>query len=608
MVKKTKNKKSLSRFLSNIGFMFARSWELARITYFFTVIRSILGTIQPFALLIMPKYILDELAGERRMDVTLRYVAMYSVVVVFFNITNLVINRFATIRTVRVGHNVDMDINKKWLYMDYSNFENSQVRELAGRSEGQVDPSSFISGTVLGFFTTLFQLAGYTYIIASLHPIMIGFLLIVIALNTVIGKRMNKIDYEYQPIITRFSRRYDYIFSIMVNFYAAKEVRINGASLWLRKKYDEETAAYMENTKKQQKKELVCDTLAQIINLFQTVVIYGYCAYLAISGDITVGSFTVFLGAVTAFAGSFQNFIGRFTGITLLSKYVDDYREFLRFAGHEGTEKEVVSGEKPTGGKYDIEFVNVSFKYPNTDRYVLKNVNIKIKSGEKLSIVGYNGAGKSTFIKLICRLYEPTDGQIFVGGVDISTISLADYREILSVVFQDYQLFAMTIRENIVLNREYDKARLDDAIEKSGLGDRIAILEEGIDTDLGRIFDSDGTEFSGGEGQKLACARAYYKDAPIVILDEPTASLDPIAETRLYERFQSIIGNKTSIYISHRLASVKFCDSIACFADGELVERGTHHELMEKSGVYAEMFTKQAHYYVSDDSNGEATA
>lgn len=608
MNKETQNKRSIKRFLSNMGFMFRRSWQFARPTYFFAIIRSILGTVQPFVMLIIPKYILDELVGERRIDVTLLYVGLYAAVVIFFNISNLILNRFSTIRIVKVKHQVDMYEKKKWLYMDYGNFENGQVRELAGRCVSSVDPHSFAEGTVLGFFTNLFQLAGYTYIIASLHPVMIAFLLIVIGLNTLIGKKMSKIGYEYQPIITRFSRRYSYIFNTMVDFSVGKEVRINGASSWLRKKYDDETAEYMVNTKKQQRKELVFETMLQIISLVQTVVIYGYCAYLAIAGDITVGSFTVFLGAVTAFAGSFQGFIGRFTGIALLSKYVSDYKEFLKLAEHEGAEKEVVSGAEPTSGKYDIEFVNVSFKYPNTDRYVLRNVNIKIKSGERLSIVGYNGAGKSTFIKLICRLYEPTEGQILVGGVDISTISLHDYREMLSVVFQDYQLFAMTIRDNVVLNREYDKDRLDDAIEKSGLSERIALLDEGTETDLWRVFDSDGTEFSGGEGQKLACARAYYKDAPIVILDEPTASLDPIAETRLYERFQSIIGDKTSLYISHRLASVKFCDSIACFADGELVERGTHHELMEKGGVYAEMFMKQAHYYVSDDPNGEVTA
>lgn len=598
-------KAKFKHFMSNMGFMFRRSWELARSTYFFIVSRAVLGTIQPFALLIVPKYILDELAGERRMDVTLRFVALYAGVIVFFNVANFLLNRFSAVETIKTGHRVGIYDSKKWLYMDYGNFENGQTRELAGRCIGQVEPRNFIGSTVLGFIQNAIQLAGYTYIIMSLHPLVIAFILAVIGLNTLIGKKLNKIGYEYQPIITRLSRRYSYIFNNMISFDVGKEVRINGASSWLRKKYDAETDEYLREFKKNQDKTFGYSVPTMVIDLVQTVVIYGYCAYLAIHGDITVGSFTVFLGAVTAFSGSFSGFIGRFPGLALLSKYVDDYKEFLRLAEHEGKEREVIEGENPTGGRYDIEFVDVSFKYPNTDRFVLRHVNIKIKSGERLSVVGYNGAGKSTFIKLICRLYEPTEGKILVGGVDISTIKPDDYRELLSVVFQDYELFYMTIRENVVLNREYDKDRLNDALEKSGVGERVSMLEDGADTELYRAFDYDGTEFSGGEGQKLACARAYYKDAPIVILDEPTASLDPLAETRLYERFNSIIGEKTSIYISHRLASVKFCDSIACFADGELVERGTHRELMEKHGVYADMFSKQAHYYVSDDPDGQ---
>ena len=598
-------KAKFRHFITNMAFMFRRSWELARSTYFFIVSRAVLGTIQPFALLIVPKYILDELAGQKRVDVTLRYIGLYAAVIIFFNIANLLINRFGIVQNIKTAHRVGMYNTKKWLYMDFGNFMNGQVRELAVRSIGQVDPQAFADGTVLGFFTNLFQLAGYTYIIASLHPIMIVFILIVIALNTLIGKKLNKIGYDYQPILSRFSHRYNYIFNKMVDFSVGKEVRINGASSWLKKKYDEETAEYLVKYKENQRKQSGLNILTMVIDLVQTVVIYGYCAYLAISGDITVGSFTVFLGAVTAFTGSFQGFIGRFTGIALLSKYVDDYKEFLKLSEHEGAEKEVISGAEPTGGKYDIEFVNVSFKYPNTDRYVLRNVNIKIKEGERLSIVGYNGAGKSTFIKLICRLYEPTEGKILMGGVDISTIKQSDYREMLSVVFQDYYIFTMTIRENVVMSREFDKARVVDALEKSGLGERVAMLEKGIESELWRAFDNEGVEFSGGEKQKLACARAYYKDAPVVILDEPTASLDPIAETSLYERFNSIIGDKTSIYISHRLASVKFCDSIAVFKDGELVERGTHRELMDKDGVYADMFKKQAHYYVANDPNGE---
>lgn len=604
---KSKNKLPLI-FFSNIRFMFHRSWELARGTWLFSLLSFALNTVQPFAVLIMPKYILDELAGERRMDITLRYVALYAGVIIFFNLVNTALSNFTVAQAIKTSHHISMETQRKWLDMDYGNLESGQVRQLAGRCFGQVDPQGFFGSTVLGFIQNAIQLAGYTYIIASLHPIMIAFILAVIGVNTLVGKKMSKIGYEFESILSRLSQRYSYICNNMVNFSVAKEVRINGASTWLRKKYRDETNEFIRKKRHQQNMTLPWQFVTMTVDLVQTVVIYGYCANLAINGDITIGSFTVFLGAVTAFTGSFSGFIGRFPGLALLSKYVGDYREFERLAAHAGAEREVISGENPTDGRYDIEFVDVSFKYPNTDRYVLRHINIKIRAGERLSVVGYNGAGKSTFIKLICRLYEPTEGQILVGGIDIATINQHDYREMLSVVFQDYTLFAITIRDNVVLNREPDDERLDRAIENSGLRERIAMLENGVDTLLFRAFEYEGVNFSGGEMQKLACARAYYKDAPIVILDEPTASLDPIAETTLYERFQSIIGNKTSIYISHRLASAKFCDSIACFADGELIERGTHSELMEKDGVYAEMFRKQAHYYISDDPKEEVAA
>ena len=551
-------------------------------------------------MLIIPKYIIDELAGKRRVDVALYYVGIYAGVVIFYNIATLLINRFNAVLAIKTGHLVDMEICKKWLYMDYGNLENGHTKDLARRCISQVDPQSFFGTTILGLVQNAIQLVGYTYIIISIHPVITLFILIVVGFNALIGRNLNKINYEYNEISAPLSRRCNYIFSNMVSFEVAKEVRINGASSWLGNKYDAETQVYLKEFIKKQRRTFCLSLSLMVIEFVQTIVIYGYCAYLAINGDITVGSFTVFLGAVTAFSGSFSGFIRSISGFVLLSKHVDDFKEFLRLAKHEGEEKETIESDYFVDRKFDIEFVNVSFRYPNTDRYVLKNVNIKIKAGERLSVVGYNGSGKSTFIKLLCRLYDPTEGKILVGGVDISSIKPHDYRELLSVVFQDYELFSMTIRDNVILNREIDDNRLHVALEMSDIGERIAMLADGVDTELFRAFDYDGSEFSGGEGQKLACARAYYKDAPIVILDEPTASLDPLSEVRLYERFNSIIQDKTSIYISHRLASVKFCDTIACFVDGELVERGTHRELIDKNGVYADMFFKQRHYYVTD--------
>ena len=561
---------------------------------------------QPFVLLIIPKYILDELASERRVDVTLRYIAYYAAAVVGFNLISLIISRFGSDQSMKIDHRVAMDQHTKWLHMDYDKFENGRVRDLEARSVSAAEPRNFAEDKVLGFISNLIRLGGYTYIIMSLHPIMILFILTVIAANTLIARRSAKLGYEYTTAMTRLSRRFNYIFRTMVDFKVGKDVRINGADSWLKSKFEKESEEYIRDHRAQQRKLLGINTLSDIIGLIQTVVMYGYCGYLAISGGITVGSFTVFLGALTAFTGTFNEFVKRFPALGLLSKYIDDYREFLRCAEHEGKELET-SDISALPEHCDIEFVNVSFKYPDTDRYVLKNINIKIKAGERLSIVGYNGAGKSTFIKLLCRFYKPTEGKILLGGVDISTYPLPEYRRRLAVVFQDYQLFYMSVRYNIVLNLEEDPERVRKALAESGILEKIEGLENGIDTSYGRILYYHSRDFSGGETQKIACARAYYRDSPIVILDEPTSALDPVAETQLYGRFNEIIGDKTAVYISHRLASVKFCDSIAVFADGELVERGTHAELMKKNGIYADMFTKQAHYYIENGTDEETS-
>ncbi len=596
----------LKKFFSNMAFMFRRTWKYAKSKYFLMILDSVKSTVQPFVLLIIPKYILDELASERRVDVTLRYIGYYAAAVVGFNLISLIISRFGSDQSMKIDHRVAMDQHTKWLHMDYDKFENGRVRDLEARSVSAAEPRNFAEDKVLGFISNLIRLGGYTYIIMSLHPIMILFILTVIAANTLIARRSAKLGYEYTTAMTRLSRRFNYIFRTMVDFKVGKDVRINGADSWLKSKFEKESEEYIRDHRAQQRKLLGINTLSDIIGLIQTVVMYGYCGYLAISGGITVGSFTVFLGALTAFTGTFNEFVKRFPALGLLSKYIDDYREFLRCAEHEGKELET-SDISALPEHCDIEFVNVSFKYPDTDRYVLKNINIKIKAGERLSIVGYNGAGKSTFIKLLCRFYKPTEGKILLGGVDISTYPLPEYRRRLAVVFQDYQLFYMSVRYNIVLNLEEDPERVRKALAESGILEKIEGLENGIDTSYGRILYYHSRDFSGGETQKIACARAYYRDSPIVILDEPTSALDPVAETQLYGRFNEIIGDKTAVYISHRLASVKFCDSIAVFADGELVERGTHAELMKKNGIYADMFTKQAHYYIENGTDEETS-
>ncbi|MDE7132893.1 MAG: ABC transporter ATP-binding protein/permease [Lachnospiraceae bacterium] len=254
--------------------------------------------------------------------------------------------------------------------------------------------------------------------------------------------------------------------------------------------------------------------------------------------------------------------------------------------------------EKRRDRKYEVEFRNVSFKYPGSENYALRNVSMKFEIGSRMAVVGMNGSGKTTFIKLLCRLYDPTEGEILLNGIDIRKYNYAEYMMIFSVVFQDFQLFALRLGENVASRIVYDPGRVMDSLKKAGFAERFSELPDGIETYLYKDYDKKGVNISGGEAQKIAIARALYKDAPFIILDEPTAALDPIAEAEIYAKFNDIAGDKTAIYISHRLSSCKFCDLIVVFHEGAIIQQGTHDSLVsDENGKYYELWHAQAQYY-----------
>lgn len=590
---------TIKTYLKNFGYLIHYSWVHAKSRYFFAIPTIILDTVQPFFVLLMPKYILDELTFDRRWVVVLFYIVILIAVQAAFALVRSLLAYWNDKSLYKCKFHMNILFNKYFIHMDYGKFEDNNVRNKGEIIGLNMNATNIVDNVLVKFITTFLQLAGYTYIVVTLHPLIIVFILALLLIYKKLTNRFIYLRERFQKKTAFFERRIKYLFKSMISFDFGKETRINEASDWLCEKYNSETSAYIKEYEKNQKDHFKGNIINQFCDCLQLIVMYGYCSYKAIIGDITVGSFSVYLGAITNFTNLFFGFIYQILNIKFLSHCVDDFKAFVETS----TPTHKVKGVNRIDGKettHEFEFVNVSFKYPNTENYVLKNVSIKIKTGERLSIVGYNGAGKSTFIKLLCRLYEPIEGVILYNNIDISTINYDQYRKLLAVVFQDYQLFAFSIGDNILLNQPENLDELWNSIDKSGLRDKISGLPNGLDTQISKNFNDEGIEFSGGEGQKLACARAYYRNAPVVILDEPTASLDPIAEAQLYERFNEIIGNKTAIYISHRLASVKFCDKVAVFADGRLIEYGTHSELIERGKVYADMFHKQAQYYRED--------
>ena len=336
--------------------------------------------------------------------------------------------------------------------------------------------------------------------------------------------------------------------------------------------------------------------LAASLSAVLSGVVYVFVCLKALGGAFGIGSVTQYVSAVTTFSGNAALLLSTVSHMRANAEFLKAIYTFLDIPNsmYQGS----LTTEKRSDRQYDVEFRDVSFRYPGSDIWALRHVNMRFKVGKRLAIVGENGSGKTTFIKLLCRLYDPQEGQILLNGIDIRKYRYDDYMGIFSVVFQDFQLICQPLGNNVAGSMEYDRDRAKKALIDAGFADRLAAMEKGLDTMLYKNLSEDGVEVSGGEAQKIAIARALYKDAPFIILDEPTAALDPIAEAEIYSKFDEIAGNKTAIYISHRLSSCKFCDEIAVFHEGAVIQQGSHAELLaDRGGKYYALWNAQAQYY-----------
>ena len=339
----------------------------------------------------------------------------------------------------------------------------------------------------------------------------------------------------------------------------------------------------------------------QLMNLISRIIMYGYSIFRAMYGALSPGDVIALVMLFTRISSGITNFSDNISMCRIAATYIKDVFDFFEMPDEQY--KGTIPTEKRNDNEYEFEFRHVWFKYPNTEQYVLRDVNMKWRIGEKMALVGRNGCGKSTLVKLLCRLYDPTKGEITLNGIDIRKYDYDDYMALFSVVFQDSSLFAFSVAENVAASTEYDAEKVEDCVRRSGLHERLDTLPEGISTFLYKDFDEHGVEISGGEAQKLCLARAIYKGAPFIVLDEPTAALDPISEHDIYTKFNGIVGTRTAIYISHRLSSCRFCDEITVMDNGKIVERGGHDMLVTAGGHYAQLWSAQAEYY--RDTAGE---
>lgn len=491
----------------------------------------------------------------------------------------------------------------KTLDMDYEALETPEMldrlqkakRATAGDWQGVQGMMTYMQ--VL--FTQIISIIIAIIIMTSFDPLIILVIAVLSYIQFLYFEHIRKKDKkEMWDAMMPHWRKLEYMENVTTDFSYAKDIRLFGMKKFLAKKqkdvYDEELRHWI----KSRQYWIYNSIFSHSISLVRQLIITGWLVYSVIAKDLSIGNFTLYLASAGAFSNAINEVLSALSALRERSAHTDDYRSFMDIPCDSGKDTIPV----PKADKYVFTFENVSFKYKGQEKYALKNLNITIAAGEKLAVVGLNGAGKSTFIKLLLRLYDVTEGRILMNGTDIRRFDRAEYYRLFSPAFQDVTVFAFPMAENVSMSppNETDKNKAEKCVREAGLGDKMDKLEKGIDTELLKVLYDDGVDLSGGEKQKLALARALYKGSDVIVLDEPTAALDALAEYRLYKSFNGLVGNRTAVYISHRLSSTRFCDRVAMFKDGEMTETGTHEELMAKNGDYAEMFRVQAQYYVED--------
>ncbi len=388
------------------------------------------------------------------------------------------------------------------------------------------------------------------------------------------------------------------------NYRNGKNIRIYAEQELIEERYKRAQNTITSKWKKSFVKVMLVTRSFDLIELFITIMLYGFAIFRAVSGAMTAGEVVAFVMYFTRIQYAVLGISDIIASLLSRAPMWQQLFDFLDIPDEKY--KGTIPTEKRDDNEYEFEFRHVYFKYPDSEDYVLKDVNLKWRIGEKMALVGKNGCGKSTLVKLLTRLYDPTEGEITLNGIDIRKYKYEEYMALFSVVFQDSKLFSFSLAENVAADTEYDAELVESCVRRAGLSERLDTMENGIETCLYKDFDDKGVEISGGEMQKLCLARAIYKGSPFIVLDEPTAALDPISEHDIYTKFNGIVGTRTAIYISHRLSSCRFCDEITVMDNGRIAERGSHDELLGKGGVYKELWTAQAEYY--KDTAGELYA
>lgn len=559
----------------------------------------VLSALVPFPYILLSRKVIDAFTGNEDYTATVKIIALMVALDWLLRTVNQFIDTELDKKVKRLEYGAIQRLFYKMSDLDYELLDDADTKDKFGKATKCVMSLNFyeLVLSVRTFFSGGLILLGVMGIIGSVDPVLLVVISLVILANAYANSRLKKYRYRMDSELWSIDRKMEWFMQFSANIEYAKEIRVNQLQEFIFQKYRKLSDHYYGLLDRITDSEGIVRYIGILLSALQEGMAYLVLGFkILVEKTLTVGEFTMVFGAITSFKNACSGMIGGIIEVLNRGRYFSNYLEFMELEGN--NRKGDAPAEVRPGQGVEIEFKHVSFRYPNQNKYALKDINVKLAPFTRVAVIGDNGAGKTSFIKLLCRLYEPEEGQIMINGRDIRELDYRSYQKILSVVFQDYKLFSFSVRENILFSQ--DREREEEIYQKAaymGADAMLKALPQGLDTLLFKDYDAAGVNLSGGEGQKVAILRALFKESEIMILDEPTAALDPDAEKKIYESFQAFSKGKTAVYISHRLASARYCDKILVFKDGELCEQGDHESLMALGGEYKRLYQIQAGYY-----------
>ena len=606
-----KKKKPTHSVFSNFAWSLKMLLKYSKAAFFITALFIPINIGLRYLEIYLPSLVVSEITNGQTLTHSLLSIG---IVMLLIMLGNIIVQALGHIRNSTLGiyrYKMTALVTRKQLSMFYQTYEQKEVRDLANRASNATqmwDGVQPLTDIVYNGFGMLENLLGYILfgsVISFASPWLVPILTVAPIVNILSVKAYNKWEYAHRSKMTDLNQKLGHVEELPDDFAAAKDIRIYSMASWLRECYRDLSDQRSKWDRNVVKKSFLSRIADLVVILIRDGGAYALLIHMFYSGKIGIDEFVLYFAAISSFASWVGGIISCWNKANTVSLKLCDFRDFVDYPEYDGSG--IAKAADHMNTVPEIEFKNVSFRYDGAEQDTIHDLSLKIKSGEKLALVGLNGAGKTTLVKLLCGLYRPTSGEIFFNGIPLSDFKREDYYKLISPVFQEIRTAFFSLAETISgkSTAETDLEKAETCMRQAGLGAKIDALPDGIHTKLNKKVHENGTELSGGEAQKLMLARALYKDAPLLILDEPTAALDPIAESKIYNEFNVMAKNKTSLFISHRLASTSFCDRIILLENGNITEEGTHQELMGANGTYKGLFDIQSCWYKEDMEGGD---